>query len=48
VGDKFRVSAGCKKTIAVCHTKFGNEDNFRGEPYVPGHDKARQYPDPVT
>lgn len=27
---------GCVRTIAVCHTKFANSDNYGGHPHLPG------------
>lgn len=35
---------GCDKTIATCAARFGNADNFRGEPYLPGIDLLTRYP----
>lgn len=35
VGDAFTIYPGCDKTQATCNTKFANQDNFGGEPYVP-------------
>lgn len=35
-GDWFRVHTGCDKSREVCHAKFANILNFRGEPDVPG------------
>lgn len=37
-GDVVRVTPGCDKTFATCRAKFGNGDNFRGFPFVPGND----------
>ncbi len=34
-GDAFTIYPGCKKSLTVCKTKFGNSDRFRGFPYVP-------------
>jgi len=39
-GDAFAVTAGCPKTLGICHEKFGNAVNFRGFPHVPGNDFA--------
>lgn len=44
-GDKFRAIAGCLKSRDACKSKFGNVDNLRCEPDVPGNDKAREYAD---
>lgn len=38
VGDSFTVSAGCDKRFATCRDRFGNGDNFRGFPQIPGND----------
>jgi uncharacterized phage protein (TIGR02218 family) len=35
-GDAFTVSAGCDKTFAMCRTRFGNAERFRGFPHMPG------------
>ena len=45
VGDVFRVHPGCDKRLDTCRDKFANVINFRGEPYVPGHDDYLDYPD---
>jgi uncharacterized phage protein (TIGR02218 family) len=37
-GDAFVVTAGCDKSFAACGAKFGNRDNFRGFPHMPGAD----------
>lgn len=37
-GDAFIATAGCDKGFATCGTKFGNRDNFRGFPHMPGAD----------
>lgn len=36
VGDEVKVFAGCNRTMAVCHDKFNNLDNFGGFPFLPG------------
>ena len=38
LGDVATVKAGCRKTFAVCKSKFGNQVNFRGFPLIPGTD----------
>lgn len=38
VSDTFVVTAGCDKSFAMCGAKFGNRDNFRGFPHMPGPD----------
>ncbi len=43
IGDKFLFSLGCNKTISDCATRFNNAINFRGEPYLPGAEKALQF-----
>lgn len=43
-GDAFEISAGCDKTRATCHERFGNLLNFRGFPHIPGDDFAASYP----
>lgn len=35
IGNKYTVTAGCDKSIETCFKKFHNQDNFRGEPYLP-------------
>lgn len=45
IGDKFRVSAGCDKSIGACVTKFNNVVNFRGFPWAPTGDQVEDYPD---
>lgn len=42
VGDTYEMIRGCSKTIDACKS-FNNVINFRGEPYVPGVDKALLY-----
>ena len=39
-GDNFSIIAGCDKNFDTCKTKFFNAANFRGEPHIPGTDKA--------
>lgn len=38
VGDRVVAVAGCDKTAATCHSRFGNIVNFRGFPRMPGND----------
>lgn len=45
VGDRYEIEAGCNKIFETCQTKFDNVYNFRGEPWLPGFDKAMLYPD---
>lgn len=44
VGDGFTVSAGCDKRFATCRDRFGNGDNFRGFPHIPGNDFLLSHP----
>lgn len=39
-GDTYTIRIGCDKNFATCKTKFSNHINFRGEPHVPGIEKA--------
>ena len=41
--DTFDVRAGCDKTFKTCKAKFGNEDNFRGFPHIPGSNTIISY-----
>ena len=43
-GDAFTMSAGCDKQFATCRGKFGNGNNFRGCPHIPGNDFITSYP----
>ena len=43
VGDAGTVVAGCRKTLAVCGSKFNNVANFRGFPHIPGSDAVTRY-----
>lgn len=43
-GDLFSLTAGCDKRFATCRDRFANQDNFRGEPDVPGNDLVFNYP----
>lgn len=43
VGDGFRVLAGCDKSFQQCRDCFGNHENFRGFPHVPGNDAAYSF-----
>lgn len=44
-GDRFRVLAGCDKSFQQCRDRFGNHENFRGFPHIPGNDAAYSYAD---
>ena len=43
-GDQFDITAGCDKTAATCAARFGNIENFRGFPHIPGDDVVASYP----
>lgn len=43
-GDRFRISAGCDKTLTTCRERFSNLLNFRGFPHIPGEDWVTAYP----
>nr|CAX84100.1 uncharacterized protein, phage-related [uncultured bacterium] len=45
VGDTFTLQPGCDRRVETCRQRFDNLVNFRGEPFVPGQDKAMEYPD---
>lgn len=42
-GDSFVVTAGCDKRFATCQGRFGNAQNFRGFPHIPGNDFIMRY-----
>lgn len=46
VGDTLTLTVGCDKRRTTCIRRFQNVVNFRGEPWIPGLDKALQYPSP--
>ncbi len=43
-GDRVRLVVGCDKRVVSCKTKFGNFENFRGFPHIPGEDWLTSYP----
>jgi uncharacterized phage protein (TIGR02218 family) len=43
VGDRVLVREGCDKRYATCRERFANQQNFRGEPHVPGGDLLTRY-----
>jgi uncharacterized phage protein (TIGR02218 family) len=43
-GDRFVVTAGCDKQFTTCQERFGNAENFRGFPHMPGNDFVASYP----
>lgn len=45
VGDVFLILPGCRKRYQLdCIAKFGNKDNFRAIPFLPGRDKFLDRP----
>ncbi|MEA3051129.1 MAG: hypothetical protein QOG72_32 [Sphingomonadales bacterium] len=44
VGDIVEIREGCDKSFATCTGRFGNGENFRGEPHLPGMDLLTRYP----
>lgn len=42
-GDTLEVTVGCDKTFATCRERFGNGDNFRGCPHMPGNSAVTEY-----
>ncbi|MEP3224889.1 MAG: DUF2163 domain-containing protein [Parasphingorhabdus sp.] len=44
IGDRALFTAGCNKNFVTCRDRFGNSQNFRGEPYLPGNDLLTRYP----
>jgi uncharacterized phage protein (TIGR02218 family) len=45
-GDTCTLTVGCPKRREVCRDRFQNLLHFRGEPFVPGLNKALAYPAP--
>lgn len=43
VGDRVVLTIGCDKSFVTCRDRFGNGENFRGFPYLPGNDFAFSY-----
>lgn len=43
-GDLVEIGEGCDKRFATCRDRFGNAENFRGEPHLPGMDILTRYP----
>jgi uncharacterized phage protein (TIGR02218 family) len=43
-GDRVELREGCDKSFATCVARFGNGENFRGEPHLPGMDLLTRYP----
>lgn len=44
IGDTLELVAGCDKQQGTCKTKFGNLQNFRGFPTIPGEDWVTDFP----
>ena len=42
--DLVEIREGCDKLFATCAGRFGNAENFRGEPHLPGMDLLTRYP----
>jgi uncharacterized phage protein (TIGR02218 family) len=40
IGDTYTIREGCDKNFSTCKNKFSNHLNFRGEPHIPGIEKA--------
>jgi uncharacterized phage protein (TIGR02218 family) len=43
IGDLVEISEGCDRLFATCRARFGNAENFRGEPHLPGIDLLTRY-----
>ncbi len=43
VGTMVELREGCDHTFASCQGRFGNAENFRGEPFLPGNDLLARY-----
>ena len=43
-GDRFNLTHGDDHTIDTCATRFGNQDNFGGQPFIPGAQRIYQTP----
>ena len=44
IGDRIALRHGCDKSFSTCSARFGNSENFRGEPHLPGNDLLTRYP----
>lgn len=42
-GAMIELTEGCDKRFATCSSRFGNAENFRGEPHLPGNDLLVRY-----
>ncbi len=45
IGDTVTLVAGDDKTLATCHSKFGNAINHGGEDCMPNRDDVRKFPE---
>lgn len=45
-GMRALLREGCDHTVATCAARFGNAENFQGEPFLPGTDLLAHYPMP--
>ena len=43
-GTAVELTEGCDKRLESCAARFGNAENFRGEPHLPGNDLLTRYP----
>lgn len=43
-GTRALVREGCDHRLSTCQERFGNGENFRGEPFLPGNDLLARYP----
>jgi uncharacterized phage protein (TIGR02218 family) len=43
-GTAVELCEGCDKSLSTCAARFGNAENFRGEPHLPGNDLLTRYP----
>lgn len=43
-GDVAEIRAGCDKRLLTCRSRYANQLQFRGEPFVPGPDSMLSYP----
>lgn len=43
-GTMIELIEGCDRIFTTCRDRFGNGENFRGEPHLPGMDLLTRYP----
>lgn len=43
-GDLVRLVVGCDGSAETCRNRFGNFENFRGFPHIPGDDWLKRFP----